>query len=65
MLQPKGDGLPSLASGTPMIQITCSDCGQVQKRTTTKIASDQEGPAIKLVPDVEEVFVCGCGTRPV
>lgn len=64
----KGSELPRIRSGTPILEITCSKCGQLQKRTTTKLAPFNEQPKsgipIKIIPDIVENIVCGCGTRP-
>jgi hypothetical protein len=63
----KGSELTRIRSGTPILQITCSTCGELQQRTTTKIAPANEQPAsgipIKIIPDVVEVFKCKCGLR--
>ena len=65
----KGSELPRIRSGTPILEITCSTCGQLQKRTTTKLAPFNEQPKsgfpIKIIPDTVEVVRCKCGDRPV
>ena len=67
MSQPTGSELPRIRSGTPILQITCSDCGELQQRTTTKIAPYEEQPKsrfpVKIIPDTVEVFKCRCGLR--
>jgi len=67
MREMTGSELPRIRSGTPILQITCSTCGELQQLTTTKIAPFNEQPPsgipIKIIPDTVEVFKCRCGLR--